>query len=124
MLCPKIQQDVSESEGRSECTNTERKVATYIEVADQDLDSRQIVADDKARDLRVHYPMQHTDASAYKDRTQVCVEMNCHHCLVCTDERSSSGKVWTELTGVFAIALDAQARSNLATSPIASDDMS
>lgn len=55
----------------------------HIEIAYQNLISRQIISNDESRNQRIHDPMKHTDI-LFDDGTEIRIEVNRHHCLVYT----------------------------------------
>lgn len=75
-----------------------------VEVVDEDLISTKVVADDEARDRRIHDPVQNADTWA-DDRSQVGVEVYRHH----------------GLGRVFAAGLDPEKSPNMTSCSVARD---
>jgi hypothetical protein len=56
-------------------------LVSYIEIAYQNLISRQVVCNYKSRDLWIKNPMQHTHV-LLNYWAEICCEMDCHHGLI------------------------------------------
>ena len=95
----------------------------HIKIANNDLVSIQVVANNKSRNLRVHNPVKHSRI-LINNWPKICIEVNRHHGISCGDI-SEDGRLdrKSSHTGHFSFALNSQALSNPALGAVASYHM-